>query len=82
MYILAITHPDTPYFFKSSSAHEVSKRSASVICRIVNENKEKLGTKADEVWHIYEIDKYDSAYYHAQFQKFTIRKGLVKAVYR
>lgn len=56
-----------------------SARSAETILKIVNEYKFLLDETKNETWHIYEIDKYDMAYQYAQFQAFTIRKGIVTA---
>lgn len=73
--ILAITHPGSEYLYYSLSAHKVSKASAQLICKVCNQYKFKL--KEGECWHVYEVGLYDGAYDYAQYQRFTVRKGIV-----
>lgn len=75
MKILAITTVGREFMYSIKSARAVSARSAATIARIVNENKYLL--QPGQIWHCYDIDKYDAAYDTAQFQRFTIRKGIV-----
>ena len=77
MTILAKTRAGKEFLYNAASARKVSKASAQKICDIVNENGFLL--KDGELWHIYNIDKYDTAYNYANFQSFTIRKGIVTA---
>lgn len=78
MLILAITQSGKEFFYNAKSAHAVSKKSGEKIRDICNKCGYKL--KPGAIWHIYEIDKYSYAYDYAQFQKFTIRNGIVKDV--
>ena len=75
MKILAITTDGKEYMYNVKTARAVSDRSAARIAQIANENKYLL--QPGQVWYCYDIDKYDSAYDVAQFQRFTIRKGVV-----
>lgn len=80
MKVLALTSKGSEFLYNPKTAHKVSNNSAETICEIVNRYSYKID-KPGLVWHIYEVDKYDTAYSYAQFQDFTIRKGLVKARY-
>ena len=75
MFILAKSVKGHEFLYTASTAHEVSKASAKKIESIVNLANYKL--KDNETWFIHEVDKYDTAYDYAQFQKFRIRKGIV-----
>lgn len=78
MIILAKSAIGHEFMYSASSAHEVSKKSATLIRDALNENKWNL--KPNEIWHIHEVDIYDTAYVFAQAQKFIIRKGVVKRI--
>ena len=75
MLILAKTIEGKEYFYNARSARSLSKKSARLICDIVNEYKYKLQT--GEKWHIYDVDKYDIAFDYATRQAFKIRNGIV-----
>lgn len=77
MKILAKAIKGKEFMYNVRSAHKVSARSAMVILDIVNEYRFQL--KENEVWHLYDVDEYDTAYDVAQFQSFTIRNGVVSA---
>ena len=79
MIILAKTIKGQEFLYDYTSARQVSKKSADIICKIVNEHKSVLGLKENEIFYKYEIDQYDLAYIFALDQKFTIRKGIVTA---
>ena len=64
------------FMYNAKSAHKVSEASTKYICDILNEYKYKLND--DEVWFIHDVDKYDMAYEYAEFQRFTVRNGIVK----
>lgn len=80
MIILAKTTPGKEFLYSVQSAHKVSKASAKTILKIVNEFRFTI--KENEIWHMYHIDEYDSAFTIAQRQGFIIRKGFVKACYK
>lgn len=67
------------YLYNPRSARKVSARSAEYVCKVVNEYKFLLGSADNEVWHIYDIDEYDTAYDYAMRQSFTVRNGVVTA---
>ena len=64
------------FLYSAKSAHSVPKASSKIICSILNKVKYQLSD--NEVWFIHEIDKYDSAFDYASFQRFSIRNGIVK----
>lgn len=73
MKIIAIAMKGQEYMYSLRSVHRVSEKYAKGICDCLNRNNFRL--KENEVWHIHDVDKYDSAYDVAQFQKFQIRNG-------
>ena len=77
MVILAKAVKGKEYLYNPKSAHMVSKASADYILSVVNSYKYRL--KDGETWHKYEIDEYDTAYYYAVEQHFSVRKGVVSA---
>lgn len=79
MKVLAITKTGAEFFYNYKSAHEVSNASAERIKTVLNEHNFLL--KDGETWYVYDVDQYDNAYDYAQYQKFTLRKGVVKRKY-
>lgn len=82
MIIIAKTKIGQEYLYIPRTARKVSKKHAHTICDIVNKYKYLLDTDNCECWHVYEIDKYCTAYDFAQYQSFVMRNGIVKAVNR
>lgn len=80
MKILAKTHKGSEFCYNARSARAVSERSAGKILEIVNKYNFQIKPENNEIWHIYDVDQYDRAFEIAQYQKFTIRNGIVKAV--
>ena len=80
MKIIAKTVIEKEYMYSVKTARKVSSRSAEIILKVVNEHKAILGANENEIFHIYDIDEYDTAYFYAQRQAFTIRNGIVKAI--
>lgn len=78
--VIAKTVKGKEYIYSTKSAHKVSANSAEKILTVLNNVRWNLKND-DEIWHIYDVDEYDTAYDYAIYQKFTIRKGIVKAVY-
>lgn len=76
MKILAITESGREFLYNPKSARQVSNASAEKIAAVVNAYKYKL--QPGQVWHCYDVDKYDTAFVYASGQRFTIRKGIVK----
>lgn len=77
--IIAKTIKGKEFFYNANSAYKVSANSAEKILTVLNSVRWNLSD--NQVWHIYDIDEFDNAYTVARYQKFTIRKGTVKAVY-
>ena len=77
MLVIAKSVKGKEFLYKAETARKVSARSANTILSVLNEMKWRLSE--NEVWHIHEVDQYDNAYYYAQRQAFTIRKGVVSA---
>lgn len=76
MKVLAISMKGHEYFFRASTAHKVSERSAKKIMDALN--KAKYGLKENEVWHLHEVGMYDNAYAYATYQEFRIYKGNIR----
>lgn len=79
MYIIAKTIKGREFMYNPKTARRVSARSAKTILEVVNRYAFLLDTERGEIWHIYEIDQYDTAFCFAQSQAFTIRNGIVTA---
>ena len=80
MLVLAMSKKDSEYLYIARTACKVSKASAKTICDILNKCQFAYSKHPGSVWYIHEVDKYDTAFDYAQYQKFTIRKGIVKYV--
>lgn len=76
MKIVAITKAGREYAYKTASAHRVSARSAERIAQKLTEVK--YGISDDEIWFVYDIDKYDTAYDFAELQEFKVVNGCLK----
>ena len=81
MKILAKTTEGAEYLYSVRSAHKVSARSGQKIADALNKYGWQLETP-DEIWHLYDVDEYDTAYDYAQFQSFTIRDGKIREMIR
>ena len=79
MKVLAKTIQGREFMYSARSARKVSARSAQYILDIVNQHGFLLDKEKGEIWHIYDVDQYDAAYDYAQYQAFTVRKGVVTA---
>ena len=79
MKIIAKTVKGKEFLYNPKTARKVSARSAEKILDAVNAHKSMLGAAENEIFHIYDIDKYDTAYEYAQKQAFIIRNGYVYA---
>ena len=79
MKIIAKTRTGSEYLYDPRTAHAVSNRSAEFIKSVVNTVEYKL--KENEIWHVYDIDKYDAAFDYAQYQRFSVYRGIVKEIW-
>ena len=79
MKIIAKTYKGKEYLYIPRTARKVSARSAEKILKVVNDYKFLLDESKNEIWHVYDVDEYDAAYYYAGRQAFTIRNGIVTA---
>lgn len=77
MFILAISKKGAEFAYNARTAHKVSKASAEKIKTVLNKLRYKL-TRDDQVWFVHEVDQYDQAYDFAEYQRFTIYKGMIK----
>ena len=75
MTILARSEKGREYLYIPSSARAVSSKNAATIRDILNANKYQL--LYGETWHMHDVDEFDTAYWHAQYQRFTLRSGVV-----
>lgn len=73
MKIVARSEKGREFFYIPSSARSVPVSSALKICNALNAAGYQL--LAGEVWHVHDVDIFDTAYDYAQFQKFFIRSG-------
>lgn len=74
MLVLAKTIKGKEFIYNPNSARQVSKASAENICKVVNERKYLLNNPG-ECWYIYNVDRYDNAYYTNK--AFRIRCGII-----
>ena len=79
MLVIARTNKGKEFLYDASTARAVSKASAARILKVVNDYQFLLDPAKNQIWHIYEVSEIDTAYQYAQFQKFTIRNGIVTA---
>ncbi len=79
MTIVAKSIKGHEFVYTPKTAHKVSKASANLICKALNDNKFMLYDD-DEVWFVHEVDQYDSASGYAEYQKFTVRNGAIRRV--
>jgi len=68
MKILAITTEGKEFMYKKNSVHGVPQKKAQEICDRLNKVRYRI--RDNEKWFVYEVDKYDDAFYYAQDQKF------------
>ena len=79
MKVIAKSIKGAEFWYNPETAHKVSERSAETILKVLNDCKYKLQNEK-EVWHIHDVYPIDKAYAYAESQKFTIRKGTVRAI--
>lgn len=75
MIIIARTRKGEEFQYSYASAHRVPKSSARKICDALN--RAQYGITPEQIWHVYEIDKYDIAYDFAEHKRFGIRNGKI-----
>lgn len=80
MLVIAMSKENKEFLYIARTARQASRASAEKICKIANENKFLFSCYPGYVWHVHEVDQYDTAFAYAQNQKFTIRNGIVKSV--
>ena len=79
MVVLAKAVLGKEFLYDASSSHEVSKTSADVICKALNDTKYKL--KDGEIWHRFDdFCQYSGGWAYATCQKFTKYKGRIREV--
>lgn len=79
MKVLAKTIRGREFMYNAATAHKISEKSAVKIRDAVNAAGFQLNADKNEIWHIYEIDEYDNAFYYAENQSFFIYRGVLKA---
>lgn len=81
MVVLAKAVLGKEFFYDASSSHEVSKASADIICKALNDAKYDL--KDGQVWHKFtDFCQYSNGWPFALGQKFTRFKGRIREVRR
>ncbi len=78
MKIVARTFKGKEYLRIMWSSHKVPARSANKIAEALNDARWQLRSE-DELWHVYDVDEYDSCYEIALQQPLRIRNGAVYA---
>lgn len=73
MLVIAKSAEGHEFMYKASTAHKVSKASADMICKALNDIKYKLNP--GEVWHVHEVSGYENAAIYAETQAFKRRNG-------
>ena len=76
MKIVAKTIKGQEFFYNPITAHKVPDSSANKICDALNAARYDLLEK--QVWFVYTVDMYDTAYSFGEMQKFSIYKGKVR----
>lgn len=77
MTIVAQAHKGQEYMYTINTAHKVSAEKANKIAELLNQANYML--PPDKVWFVYEVDRYDTAYDYAQFQRFEYgKRGLIR----
>lgn len=77
MTIVAQAHKGQEYMYTVNTAHKVSADKATKIAELLNQANYML--KDGMVWWVYDVDKYDTAYDYAQFQRFEYgKRGLIR----
>jgi len=61
------------FIYSRESAHQVSERSANMICAALNEKR--WGLKDGQIWHVYDCEWYEQEYTGAAYQSFERRNG-------
>ena len=81
MVVLAKAVLGQEFFYEAASCHEVSKASADVICKALNDAKYNL--KDGEIWHKFtDFCQYSNGWPFALGQKFTRFKGRIREIRR
>ena len=81
MIVLAKAEKGAEFLYIASSCHEVSKASADVIYKALNDAKYDL--KDNEVWHKFtDFCQYSNGWPFALGQKFTRFKGRIREIRR
>lgn len=73
MKIVAVAVKGQEFLYNPKTAHKVSAKSAERITENLNENLFRL--KENEIWYLYDVDRYDRAFDYAESQSFVIRNG-------
>lgn len=76
MTVIAIAKMGQEFMYKTSTAHSVNEKKADLIIKALN----KIGYKLQpgEVWHKYNVAKWENAGVYGETQKFTLGKSGLK----
>lgn len=78
MTVIAIAKQGQEFMYNASTAHKVNEKKADAIIKALNEIKYKLND--GEIWHKYNVDKYDRAFEYALSQRITAGKSGIKRI--
>lgn len=78
MKVIAIACEGKEFLYRASTAHKVSKASADIICKALNDIRYKLNP--GEVWHVYDVSGWENAGIYSETQAFRRYKGRLQEV--
>lgn len=79
MKIVAIAEKGREFIYITRTAHKVNAAKAARIVELLNAAKYKLPDAEKTTWFIYDVDRYDNAFYYAEGQSFTLgKRGLIE----
>lgn len=76
MTVIAIAKMGQEFMYKTSTSHSVNEKKADLIIKALNNIRYKL--QPGEVWHKYNVSKWENAGVYGETQKFTLGKTGLK----
>jgi hypothetical protein len=75
MIVIARAKKGAEFLYSYGSAHKVPKASARKICDALN--RLQYGITEEQVWHVFEVDEYDRAFFYGERQSFRIYRNKI-----
>lgn len=76
MTVIAKAIKGQEFLYNASSAHKVNSSKVDIVLKVLNNAKYDI--KENEVWHKYEVDRYDRAYEYGSFQSFICGQSKIR----